>query len=102
MANQKRRKHHHLKLRRTQVTVPPDPSSEVSLLASAITDVVSLLGLAGVAVPAFLQSPSTVLQIAGAIVAVVGIGLSYAVKTNLRRNNAALRTRASLQGRMPR
>jgi hypothetical protein len=53
---------------------PPDPTqTEVTLLSGIIADVIALLGLAGVAVPAFLQSPQVILQVSGAIVAVIAI-----------------------------
>jgi len=77
------------------MSVPPDPNTAVvSDVAALITDVVTVLGVLGVAVPAFMQQPSIVLQVASAIVAVISVVVSHLQAKSVK--NALL---ASTKGR---
>lgn len=80
------------------MSTQPDPNSPVvSDVAALITDVITLLGVAGVAVPAFLQQPSVIVQVAGAVVAVASVVVSHfqlrTVKSQLGTANAKLSLR---------
>lgn len=78
------------------MTVNPDPNSAVvSDVAALITDLLTVAGVLGVAVPAFIQQPMIILQIAGAVVAIGSVVVSHfqlkSVKVNLQAATAAAR-----------
>ena len=66
------------------MSVPPDPSiTPVNAVYNLVIDLVTVAGLAGVAVPAFLQNPQIEVQIAGALVGLFGIAASFFAKKKM-------------------
>jgi len=63
------------------MSTPQDPA--VNVTANLLADLAALAGLLGVTVPAFFQNPQIVLQIAGAIVGLVGIGAGFLAKRKM-------------------
>ena len=70
------------------VVPPPDPTEE-TMIAEIIQALLAALGAAGVGIPAYLQSPQTIVQISGAVAVIVSIVWSF---IDRQKTNAALRT----------